>query len=222
MRFVSFLRFCITILFYQCSSIVSAQTNTISKIAFGSCSSQNHPLPIFDVVVKHEPDLFVFLGDNIYADSWSMSTIKRKYQQLADKPTFQNLKAHVPLIATWDDHDFGQNDGGKQYPFKKQTKKIFLDFFNEPDSSDRWKHDGVYTSYMYDFNGKKLQIILNKISSIVGFDRSLINAFGSVELSASICVWPQGLTAIGGPRRYIPAPRPKTLPLSLSINTCEQ
>ena len=160
MRFVSFLRFCITILFYQCSSIVSAQTNTISKIAFGSCSNQNHPLPIFDVVVKHEPNLFVFLGDNIYADSWSMATIKRKYQQLADKPTFQNLKAHVPLIATWDDHDFGQNDGGKQYPFKKQTKKIFLDFFNEPDSSDRWKHDGVYTSYMYDFNGKKLQIIL--------------------------------------------------------------
>ena len=160
MRFVFFLRFCITILFYQCSSIVSAQTNTISKIAFGSCSNQNHPLPIFDVVVKHEPNLFVFLGDNIYADSWSMATIKRKYQQLADKPTFQNLKAHVPLIATWDDHDFGQNDGGKQYPFKKQTKKIFLDFFNEPDSSDRWKHDGVYTSYMYDFNGKKLQIIL--------------------------------------------------------------
>ncbi len=138
----------------------SGQTNTISKIAFGSCSSQNHPLPIFDVVVKHEPNLFVFLGDNIYADSWSMSTIKRKYQQLADKPTFKNLKAHVPLIATWDDHDFGQNDGGKQYPFKKQTKKIFLNFFNEPDSSERWKHDGIYTSYMYEFNGKKLQIIL--------------------------------------------------------------
>lgn len=160
MRFVSFLRFCIAILFYQCASIVSAQTNTISKIAFGSCSNQNHPLPIFDVVVKHEPDLFVFLGDNIYADSWSMSTIKRKYQQLANKPTFQNLKAHVPLIATWDDHDFGQNDGGKQYPFKKQTKKIFLNFFNEPDSSERWKHDGIYTSYIYEFNGKKLQIIL--------------------------------------------------------------
>ena len=133
MRPFSVLHFCITILFYQCSTTISAQTNTISKIAFGSCSSQNHPLPIFDVVVKHEPNLFVFLGDNIYADSWSMSTIKRKYQQLADKPTFQNLKAHVPLIATWDDHDFGPNDSDRAYWFKPITLEAFKLFWaNQP------------------------------------------------------------------------------------------
>ncbi len=133
---------------------------TISKIGFGSCGSQNHPLPIFDVVVKHEPDLFIFLGDNIYGDTDNMDTLQAKYGRLAAKPTFQNLKKNVDIIATWDDHDYGMNDTGRHYPFKSESKEIFLNFFEEPDSSDRRKHDGIYTSYSYEVDGKKLQIIL--------------------------------------------------------------
>ena len=36
------------------------------KIAFGSCGNQNDELPIFNNVVNHQPDLFIFMGDNIY------------------------------------------------------------------------------------------------------------------------------------------------------------
>lgn len=136
-----------------------AQKN-ISKIAFGSCAHENHPLPIFDLVVKHKPDLFVFLGDNIYGDTKSMDTLQAKYDLLAAKPTFQNLKRNIPIIATWDDHDFGWNDAGRHYPFKAESKEIFLKFFNEPKDSERRKHEGIYTSYIYETNGKKLQIIL--------------------------------------------------------------
>jgi alkaline phosphatase D len=132
----------------------------ISKIAFGSCAHENHPLPIFDLVVKHKPDLFVFLGDNIYGDTKSMDTLQMKYNILAAKPSFQNLKKNVPIIATWDDHDYGWNDIGRHYPFKAESKEIFLKFFNEPKDSERRKHEGVYTSYMYETYGKKLQIIL--------------------------------------------------------------
>src|SRR3970040_2738789 len=94
-----------------------AQKN-ISKIAFGSCANQSDRLPIFDIVVKHKPDLFVFLGDNIYGDTENMNTLQSKYDRLAAKPTFQNLKNNVPIIATWDDHDYGQNDAGRHYPKK--------------------------------------------------------------------------------------------------------
>jgi alkaline phosphatase D len=132
----------------------------ISKIAFGSCAHENHPLPIFDLVVKHKPDLFLFLGDNIYGDTKSMDTLQMKYNILAAKPTFQNLKKNVPIIATWDDHDYGWNDIGRHYPFKVESKEIFLKFFNEPKDSERRKHEGIYTSYIYETNGKKLQIIL--------------------------------------------------------------
>ncbi len=137
----------------------SAQKN-ISRIAFGSCGYQDHPLPVFDVVVKHQPDLFIFLGDNIYGDTKNMDTLRAKYARLAAKPTFQNLKKNVKIIATWDDHDYGWNDSGRHYPFKAESKEIFLDFFDEPDESPRRRHEGIYTAYLYEIKGKKLQIIL--------------------------------------------------------------
>ncbi|HEX6191505.1 MAG TPA: alkaline phosphatase D family protein [Chitinophagaceae bacterium] len=132
----------------------------ISRIAFGSCAEETAPQPVLDLVVKHKPDLFVYLGDNIYGDTKDMNVLKAKYDSLAIKPEFQRLKKNVPIIATWDDHDFGWNDDGKHYPFKKESKEIFLKFFDEPANSERRKHDGIYTSYMYESNGKKLQIIL--------------------------------------------------------------
>lgn len=134
--------------------------NSITKIAFGSCGHQDNPLPIYDVVVKHKPDLFVFLGDNIYGDTKNMDTLQAKYHKLYIKPTFQNLKKNTAIIATWDDHDFGWNDAGRHYEYKNESKEIFLDFFNEPTNSIRRKQEGVYTSYYYEKRGKILQIIL--------------------------------------------------------------
>ena len=104
----------------------TAQQKTISKLAFGSCAHQDSPLPIFDVIVKHNPDLFIFLGDNIYGDTEDMKVLKSKYDQLAAKPSFQNLKNNVDIIATWDDHDFGWNDAGRHYSMKKESKEIFI------------------------------------------------------------------------------------------------
>ena len=132
----------------------------ISKIAFGSCANQSDRLPIFDIVVQHKPDLFVFLGDNIYGDTDNMTVLQSKYDRMGAKPTFQNLKNNVPIIATWDDHDYGQNDAGRHYPKKEASKELLLKFFNEPKNSERRKHEGIYTSYMYGNKGKKVQIIL--------------------------------------------------------------
>lgn len=141
-------------------SFLAFSQKTISKIAFGSCGHESHPLPIFDVVVNHQPDLFIFLGDNIYGDTYNMDTLRAKYKRLAAKPSFQNLKKNTSILATWDDHDFGWNDAGRHYPLKAESKAIFLDFFNEPQGAERRKHDGIYTSYLYETGKRKLQIIL--------------------------------------------------------------
>ncbi|SDK06254.1 alkaline phosphatase D family protein [Flavobacterium noncentrifugens] len=148
------------LLLFQMTHAQNQSKKTISKIAFGSCAEQDKPLPVFDLVVKHKPDLFIFLGDNIYADTEDEKEFERKYAQLAAKPSFQNLSKNVPVIATWDDHDFGDNDAGKEYKKKKESKQFFLDFFHEPQDSERRKRDGIYTSYIYGTNGKKVQIIL--------------------------------------------------------------
>jgi alkaline phosphatase D len=131
-----------------------------SSIAFGSCGHQDKPLEIFQNILKHKPELFIFLGDNIYGDTDRMSVLRKKYRKLSKNKNFHALRDSVPIIGTWDDHDYGMDDVGKYYPKKKATKKIFLKFFKEPKFSERRKHEGIYTSYLYQDHGKKLQIIL--------------------------------------------------------------
>lgn len=116
-----------SILYFFFASTLTAVAQQIpqkklTKIAFGSCGHQDNPLIIFDQVVKHNPDLFIFLGDNIYGDTDDMEVLKAKYQKLGSKPTFQKLKSAMPILATWDDHDFGRNDAGRHYPHKAESK----------------------------------------------------------------------------------------------------
>ncbi len=141
-------------------SIVGFTQTEPFTLAFGSCGKQHHPLPIFQTIADTKPDLFLFLGDNIYGDTRNMKVLKAKYEKLAQNPNYIKLKANVPIIATWDDHDYGQNDAGRHYPFKKESKDIFLNFFDEPADSERREHDGIYTSYRYMTGNKTIQIIL--------------------------------------------------------------
>jgi len=145
---------------FACSPKSAEKKSEVTKIAFGSCGHEDHPLPIFDIVVKHNPDLFIFLGDNIYGDTDDMDTLRIKYDMLTSKPTFQNLKQNVPIIATWDDHDYGRNDAGNTYPYKEEAKEIFLEVFEEPADSERRKRPGIYTSYYHELDDKILQVIM--------------------------------------------------------------
>lgn len=142
------------------STALSHAQDSISRIAFGSCQNQDKPLEILKTVVAHQPDLFIYLGDNIYGDTEKMRVLKRKYRKLGKNKNYRNLRKSTPIIATWDDHDYGQDDIGKYYPQKERSKKIFLKFFHEPKGSLRYDHEGIYTSYEYTVNGKILQIIL--------------------------------------------------------------
>lgn len=132
----------------------------ISRIAFGSCSRESLPQPIWSAVLARDPQLFVFLGDNIYGDTRDMHVLQRKYAKLGEIEGVKRLRAQVPVIATWDDHDYGENDAGVEYPMKEQSRQIFLDFWGEPTDSPRRKRDGVYTSYSLGPTGKRVQIIL--------------------------------------------------------------
>jgi len=89
-----------------------------------------------------------------------MDILKAKYAKLNAKEEFQNLRNQCMVLATWDDHDFGENDAGKHYPLKEESKEIFLDFWEEPKKSKRRKHDGIYHSLMFGKDAQKIQVIL--------------------------------------------------------------
>ncbi|MGK2912095.1 MAG: alkaline phosphatase D family protein [Sphingobium sp.] len=133
---------------------------TLSRIAFGSCAHQDKEQPIWDRVNAWKPELFVFMGDNIYGDTQDMAVMRAKYDRFAAKPGVRALRASTPCIATWDDHDYGVNDGGSEYPMKAESKALFLDFWNEPEDGFRRSHEGIYTSYFFGPKGRRVQIIL--------------------------------------------------------------
>ena len=142
-------------------SLLTLRDAPLSVIAFGSCANQSKPQPIWNAVAASRPDLFVFLGDNIYADTEDMAVMRARYRQLGDNPNYQRLATSTPIIATWDDHDYGVNDAGVEYSKKAESKQIFLDFFGEPANSERRQQEGgIYTSYVYGPVGQRVQMIL--------------------------------------------------------------
>jgi alkaline phosphatase D len=138
----------------------TADDKPLSRIAFGSCAEQHRPQPIWDAVVAARPELFLFLGDNIYADTEDIEVFRSKYQLLAAQPGYQKLKATCPILATWDDHDLGANDAGGEYPKKKEAQQLFLDFFGVPEDSPRRRQEGVYHSQMFGPKEQRIQVIL--------------------------------------------------------------
>jgi alkaline phosphatase D len=143
----------------------AANDRVLARIAFGSCANQDKPCPIWQTILNAQPDLLVLLGDTIYADldksqRVTPELIRSKYQQLAAIESFRKLKAAVPLMATWDDHDYGTNDGDTTWPLKDQSQAILLDFLGVPADSPRRTRKGVYHASIFGPPGRRVQVIM--------------------------------------------------------------
>lgn len=132
----------------------------LTRIGFGSCNSQDKPQLVWDALAALRPQCFLFLGDNIYGDSEDMEVLKAKWNKLGSHPGYRKIKAMAPILATWDDHDYGANDGGAEYPQRDASQKVFLDFFEEPADSERRSRPGVYGAWTAGPAGRRVQIIL--------------------------------------------------------------
>lgn len=132
----------------------------ISRIAFGSCCDEELPQPIWYPIVESNPDLFLMIGDNIYADTTDMAEMRRLYGKLGAQPGFQALRQRCRILAVWDDHDYGANDAGADFPRKVESQVEHLRFFQEPPDSPRWKQEGVYHAHVFGPKDKRVQVIL--------------------------------------------------------------
>ena len=140
---------------------------TVSRIAIGSCALQWEPQPIWNDVLDSDPDLFLFLGDNVYGD-WhgeapfvpTRDSLIDDYGKLAAKPEFQEAAKRIHFLSTWDNHDYGSHNGGAEFEHKAVAKEVFLDFFGEPAASHRRLRDGIYTARTFGPEGRRVQVIL--------------------------------------------------------------
>ncbi len=132
----------------------------LQRIAFGSCADPRKPLPVFDTIIRHKPDLMIFVGDNVYADTVKERRIRRTYKVLGKHPAFRRLQSVCPILATWDDHDYGLNDSGAEHPGKAGSQRAFMDFWQVPQDSPRRTREGVYGAQVFGPEGRRVQVIL--------------------------------------------------------------
>jgi alkaline phosphatase D len=146
----------------EATSIESEQpeVEVIDVISFGSCNRQDEPQPLWEPIISHDSDLFIWLGDNIYGDTDSMAIMKEKYDHQNSIPAYQKLKANTPIIGIWDDHDFGKNDAGNEYPYKDESRDLMYDFLDVPADSPLRDKKGGYGAYSYGPEGKRVKVIL--------------------------------------------------------------
>lgn len=136
-----------------------ATDRPLHDILFGSCLNKTvHPM--LDRTATLPMDLFVFLGDNIYADTTNMMVMRAKYDALKATPFFKTVRHKAPVLATWDDHDYGMNDAGAAYPMKRESQAEFFNWLDEPANSPRRKQEGVYHVQTFGQSGQRVQVIL--------------------------------------------------------------
>lgn len=136
------------------------------RIAFGSCLNQRRPRPIFTSITNEHPDLLVLLGDNVYARDNSPASLQRAYRRFTAQRMRVPAQRLLPIFATWDDHDYGVNDGGADYPYKSLSQRLMkrtFSAFEVPSSlgeRSAYPVTGVYRDLLLQRGDLIVQVIL--------------------------------------------------------------
>jgi alkaline phosphatase D len=140
--------------------IWTADPRTSLKIAVGSCFLDSRGGTALADIAEQGPDLMLWLGDNVYADATDMTLLRTMYDTLGGNPRFAALRDSVDMMATWDDHDYGNDNANGSWPLKEASKAEFLRFWGAGEDDPRWDQPGVYSSRTFGEGDRTVQVIL--------------------------------------------------------------
>jgi alkaline phosphatase D len=135
-------------------------SKVITRFGFGSCNDQTQDQPLWKKISAKNLDLFIMMGDNIYASRPEHKPIFDQYVRLNRNKDYAELREKVPFLATWDDHDYGQNDGGFDNPEKKEALRVFRNYWSYTKNIIPADQDGVYHSRIIGEKKQRVQVIL--------------------------------------------------------------
>lgn len=129
-------------------------------LVFASCNDQNREQPLWKPIINTQPDLFIWGGDNVYSDTDDMQKMASDYNKVWANKEYKKLAKNTPIIGTWDDHDYGKNDGGKEWHKKEEAQQVFLDFLKLEKDNPRRKREGVYHAQTFASKAGSIKVIL--------------------------------------------------------------
>ena len=141
-------------------SLTATQASELYVIGFGSCITEKRDQPIWPAIKQENLDEFFFMGDNVYGDNEETGLLDdMKIAYALQKTKFPKWLADIKVNAIWDDHDYGKNDGGFEYPLKSESQDLFLEFWEVAKDDPRWDREGIYFSEIRDIFNLKVNLI---------------------------------------------------------------
>ena len=163
---------CIYLFSSTCETAAQTRTEPLTTIAFGSCARERKEQPVWQDILAQDPQLMLLIGDAMYADFWikdgkmgmrpvpNVERIREAYDALGQKKGYQTLKQSCPIMATWDDHDYGANDMGNDFDLREESQQEFIRFYGFDDDHPINQRQGIYHSQIFGPQGKRTQIIM--------------------------------------------------------------
>ena len=141
---------------------------SLTTIAFGSCRDQNRERggsqPIWGALEALRPQLFVWLGDSIYAGLGATpSSIRKAYGAAHANSDVERFLASVPFVdGVYDDHDFGENDAGRFFQHREAARQLFLDHVvHAPvNSPRRMQRGGLYGARTFGTAPRQVKLVM--------------------------------------------------------------
>ena len=120
------------------------------SVGVGSCAraAEDSNQLIWDAAVQRDPELFIWLGDNIYGDSPHKEILADEYQRQRNVDRFIQFGQRTSQLAIWDDHDFGLNDGDRTFAARHDALEVFKRYWANPDYGTDVA-EGVFFAYQY-------------------------------------------------------------------------
>lgn len=134
--------------------------NSDYTIAFGSCDNQRLENKLWRPIIENNPNVWIWGGDNVYADTENMAVLREDYQTQLDTEGYIELKTTAKVLGTWDDHDYGLNDGGVEFSVKRESQKEFLDFLEVDKNDPRREREGIYHAELLSVPKGSIKIIV--------------------------------------------------------------
>ena len=139
--------------------LVSWAQSPLTTIAFGSCDHQDYAPKLWDRILEQHPQLWIWGGDNVYGDTYDMDTLRAKYARQLAQPGYRKLTETAAITGTYDDHDYGLNDGGKEYAKRAESRDVLFDFLGLPKDDPARRRTGAYHSRIFGHVGRQVKVI---------------------------------------------------------------
>lgn len=141
----------------------------LTRILVASCfDEEKEDSTAMRTLAGEQADLFLMIGDNVYGDKDGLAyrqneaeldELRASFRDLAAREDFRAVRKKFPMMVAWDDHDYGANDAGKEFPFRRLAERIHERFWRL-DDQDVGAWPGTYYARRFGPEGQRVQVIV--------------------------------------------------------------